>query len=363
MLAPEVAEGRVVVAMSGGVDSSVAAAMMHADGWDVVGMAMRLYADEKKSGKSCCSPDDLHDARAVAARSGFPFYVANYQEEFERRVVAAFVDDYRRGRTPSPCVLCNNHLKFEVLFERTASLGAEFLVTGHYARIERIGDRYALLRGVDRRKDQSYFLFGLARDALARIRFPLGGFTKEEVRALGRRLAVPTAEKPESQDICFVAGRDYAEFVESRLSPDQLVPGNIVHADTGDVLGTHDGIHRFTVGQRRGLGIAFAEPLYVKSINAESGDVTVGVRDRVGVARFRLERCNWLRWADVPRAFDADVQVRYRQDAVPCRVEVGEGGSATVTLFEALSGVAPGQAAVFYEGEEVLGGGWIEAAE
>lgn len=359
--------GRVVVAMSGGVDSSVVASMMHAEGWDVVGVSMRLYAEAGKAGKSCCSPDDLMDAREVAANSGFPFYVANYQEEFQRKVVDYFVDEYRRGRTPSPCILCNDHLKFDVLLERMVALGGRFLVTGHYARIEERAGRFALLRGADRRKDQSYFLFGLRRDDLAVIRFPLGGMVKDEVRDVGRELGVPTAEKPESQDICFVGGGQYADFVEARLAPDDIRPGRFVLASTGEVLGVHEGIHRFTVGQRRGLRISHPDPLYVKHIDGETGDVTVGTRDDIAERRFELMRCNWLRWAAPPDRFDALVQVRYRHRPVPCTVHVEdvETGTAVVTLHEPEPGISPGQAAVFYGGEgedaeEVLGGGWIE---
>lgn len=358
---PPPVRDRVVVAMSGGVDSSVVAAMMHADGWDVVGVSMRLYGDASKAGRSCCSPDDLHDARGVAAEAGFPFYVANYQDAFRERVIDYFVDEYRRGRTPSPCILCNDHLKFEVLLERMVALEGRYLVTGHYARIEERDGRLALLRGADGAKDQSYFLFGLSHAALTRVRFPLGGMTKSEVRDLGRRLGVPTADKPESQDVCFVAGADYATFVEARLAAEDRRPGRIVHATTGEVLGTHEGIHRFTVGQRRGLGIAHAAPLYVKRIDAEHGDVMVDTRDHVEEAAFVLSRCNWLRWAEPPASFVCDVQVRYRQQAVPCSVEVdGAGGGARVRLRQPHAGISPGQAAVFYDGDEVLGGGWIE---
>lgn len=361
--------GRVVVAMSGGVDSSVVAALMFADGWDVVGVSMRLYGDAKKAGKSCCSPDDLIDAREVATAAGLPFYVANYQEEFQRRVVDYFVDEYRRGRTPSPCILCNDHLKFDVLLDRMLALGGDVLATGHYARIERVGDgtpgggdaRWALMRGVDSAKDQSYFLFGLARDSLARIRFPLGGMDKEQVRALGRELGVPTADKRESQDICFVGGGRYADFVEERLDPALRKPGRFVRAGSGEVLGEHDGIHRFTVGQRRGMRIAHAEPLYVKAIDAATGDVTVGTRAEIAEKVFSVSRCNWLRWDAPPRAFRASVQVRYRHRAVPCAVVVGPDGTATVELDRAEAGISPGQAAVLYDGDEVLGGGWIES--
>lgn len=359
--APETLNGRVVVAMSGGVDSSVAAAILHAEGADVVGIAMRLYASPEGDTRSCCSPDDLYDARRVAESLGFPFYVANYQKAFQQRVVDYFVEEYRRGRTPSPCVACNDHLKFDILLQRMRALEGSALVTGHYARIERVGDRYALLRGVDAQKDQSYFLFGLRRELLAHIRFPLGGLTKGDVRERARALGLSTADKPESQDLCFVGRGDYASFVAAAdgAAP---TPGRIVHAGTGAVLGTHDGVHRFTVGQRRGLGIASSEPLYVQSIDADSGDVLVSGRDALAVRRVVIERCNWLRWDDPPASFRCEAQVRYRQQARPAEVEVGHD-RAVVTFDEPQYGVSPGQAAVVYDGDEVLGGGWIERTE
>lgn len=356
--------GRVVVAMSGGVDSSVVAAMLADQGTDVVGISMRLYANPRgDAGKSCCSPDDLLDAREVAATFGFPFYVANYQEEFQKRIVDYFVDEYRRGRTPSPCVLCNDHLKFDTLLERMQALGGEALATGHYARIVEKDGRHALLRGKDRKKDQSYFLFGLRREVLPHIRFPLGELTKPEVRKLAEELGVPTATKPESQDICFVAGGDYADFVEARLSEDELKSGNFVLASSGEVLGQHDGIHRFTVGQRKGLGIAWREPLYVKSIEPKNGDVLVDVASNVGARSFTIERANWQRWPVPPQGFEAAVQVRYRHRPVAARIEVdpNDATRARVEIDADERGITPGQAAVFYEGDEVLGGGWVES--
>lgn len=364
-LAPEHVAGRVVVAMSGGVDSSVVAAALHDAGEDVVGISMRLYATPAAAGKSCCSPDDLYDAREVASERGFPFYVANYQELFKQRVMDYFVDEYRKGRTPSPCILCNDHLKFDVLLDRMTRLGGASLATGHYARVEERDGRFALLRGVDRTKDQSYFLFGLQRADLARIQFPLGGKTKAEVRAMAVALGLVSADKPESQDICFIGAGHYADFVEERLAPEELRPGVIVRASTGETLGTHSGIHRFTVGQRRGLGIAAEAPLYVKSVDAETGTVFVGTKDEVAMRTFRIDRCNWLRWAQPPSSFECAVQVRYRHRAADAVVSVDatDPSLATVTLAAGEGGIAPGQAAVMYDGDEVLGGGWIVAVD
>lgn len=358
----DIARGRVIVAMSGGVDSSVVAALLHSQGQDVVGISMRLYATSHGTpGKSCCSPDDLLDARSVASVFGFPFYVANYQKEFQERIVNYFVEEYRLGRTPSPCVLCNDHLKFDTLLERMRALDGQYLATGHYARTVNVDGRTALFRGKDRKKDQSYFLFGLKREVLPSIRFPLGELTKEDVRALALDLGVPTATKRESQDICFVAGGGYADFVEERLEPHEIRAGNFVHGSTGEVLGEHEGIHRFTVGQRRGLGISSPDPLYVKSIDAESGTVYVDTADAIGTTRFRVDRVNWQRWETPPEDFEALVQIRYRHVPVMGRVSTKgcAEGEAVVELTAPESGVTPGQAAVFYDGDEVLGGGWV----
>lgn len=357
--------GRVVVAMSGGVDSSVVAAWLADSGHDVVGISMRLYAEAKAAGKSCCSPDDLFDARNVASRMGFPFYVANYQQEFQQRVIDTFLAEYARGRTPSPCVMCNNHLKFDILLQRMLALGGEVLATGHYARIERRDDRWALLRGVDGNKDQSYFLFGLNRQDLARIRFPLGGLTKPDVRRMAAKWELDVAEKPESQDICFVGGGNYAAFVEERLGSARLIPGQIVLEATGQVLGQHTGIHRFTIGQRRGLSIGWPEPLFVVGLDAASGTVLVAPRSGAARSRFVMTDCNWLRWESPPVSWTCSVQVRNRQRSMPCDVQrdLTDPRIAHVVLHTADMGISPGQAAVLYDGDEVLGGGWVDRVE
>ncbi|TDP76535.1 tRNA (5-methylaminomethyl-2-thiouridylate)-methyltransferase [Bradymonas sediminis] len=353
-------EGRVVVAMSGGVDSSVAAALLAEAGYDAVGISMRLYATPQENyTKSCCSPDDLFDARTVASSLGIPFYVANYQDAFKERVIDYFIDEYRYGRTPNPCVACNNHLKFDILLKRSLALGATFLATGHYARIDRSGEHPVMRMGVDRTKDQSYFLFGIPREALNRIIFPLGGLEKDEVRAEAHRLDIETADKPESHDICFVAGGDYKDFVAERLGKEKIQPGKIV-LPSGEVLGEHDGIHNFTVGQRRGLGVSYNEPLFVHSIRPSDGTVVVGPKGSAFSTALVADRCNWLSFERPPRSFECTVKTRYHASPVPAMVTVGDDPTiATVEFLDPQGAVSPGQAAVFYRGDEVLGGGWI----
>ncbi len=356
---------RTLVAMSGGVDSSVVAALLAEQGAETVGVSMRLYQSAHDApGKGCCSPDDLFDARSVAATLGMPFYVVNYEEAFEQKVIAHFVDEYRRGRTPSPCVLCNDHLKFDTLLELAADLEADTLATGHYARIvvDELSGRHKLLRGVDQKKDQSYFLFGIRREALPRVSFPLGGMQKSEVREHAERFGLPTAGKSESQDLCFVGGRHYLAFLEERLPTHERLPGAIVHVDSREVLGRHDGIHRYTIGQRRGLGVGGgAEPLYVVGIDPETAEVLVGPKRRLASETCTLTRCNWLAFEALEQPIEALVQVRYRHRAVPALVEPIGDGRARVTFRTPEAAVAPGQAAVVYRDQEVIGGGWIDA--
>ena len=354
---------RVVVAMSGGVDSSVTAAMVAEQGWDAIGISMRLYDTPPSSyTKSCCSPDDLFDARMVADELGMPFYVANYQQEFHKRVIDYFVDEYQQGRTPNPCVACNNHLKFDILLQRSLALGAKYLATGHFVRVDRSGEVPRLRKGLDDSKDQSYFLFGIPRDCLHRVMFPLGEMTKAQVRQRARMLKIETAEKPESQEICFVAGTSYKDFVAARLAAGQRVPGKMRHVD-GQVLGEHDGIHNFTIGQRKGLGISWHEPLYVQAIRPKEGTVVVGPKAGLYARGLVAERCNWLSFERPPGPMECEVRIRYRSQPVPALVTVGAGATTAFVEFEdPQKAVAPGQAAVFYRGDEVLGGGWIEEA-
>ncbi len=346
---------RVVVAMSGGVDSSAAAALLKEQGHEVIGMTLRVWSYESKAQcGSCCSPDDIDDARGVADALGIPFYVANVEDLFKERVVSPFVSSYLNGRTPIPCVACNRDLKFKFLLHRARSLGAK-LATGHYARIEQRGDRFVLLQGADAAKDQSYFLFTLGQDELKDLLFPVGDLTKPEVRAIAERHRLPTTHKPESMEICFVPDGDYARFVEKVAGPRPA--GEIVDA-AGNVLGQHDGIHRFTVGQRRGLGLSRPEPLYVQRIDAEKNQVVVGPVAEVHRASFGLLQPHWVSGEAPVSEEGLSVRIRHRHGGAPARVWLVDGRTQ-VELDVPARAVTPGQAAVFYRAQQVLGGGWI----
>lgn len=356
-------KSRVLVAMSGGVDSAVAAGLLAKDGWEVVGVAMRLYSypeDMRKVARTCCAPDDLQDARRVAAKVGASFYVANAQEEFKERVIEPFVADYRAGRTPSPCVLCNDHLKFDMLFERMRAFGLDKLATGHYAQVDQASDgRWRLLRGASHDKDQSYFLFGLGQRQLSQLLFPVGHLPKSRVRELADEMGLSIASKPDSQDICFVSasGGNAAAFVEN-WSKTPVEGGDILD-DDGKLLGRHDGVHHFTVGQRKGLMVPSPVPLFVKSIDAGSRRIVVGTKENAGCDVFRVERTNFVSGAAPSESQALTIRVRHRHVGVEGTVRVDGERSATVHLSAPTVGVAPGQAAVFYDGEEVVGGGWI----
>jgi tRNA-uridine 2-sulfurtransferase len=357
---------RVLVAMSGGVDSSVAAAMLCEQGYDVVGVAMRLAPDgpariTKRRG-TCCSHDDFEDARRVSERLGFPFYVVDLRADFGARVIGNFVSEYLAGRTPNPCVMCNREIKFDRLWSRARALEADFVATGHYARVSRDeSGRYHLLRAVDMSKDQSYFLFTLGQVELSRTLFPVGAMAKTEVRARARVLGLANADKPESQEICFVPDGDYARFVQ-RMAPDDAIrAGHIIDAD-GKILADHAGIHRFTVGQRRGLGIAASDPLYVREIRRDSGDVVVGSRTELNSRGLIARDVDLVDPSSHESAFDAEVKIRYRHPALPARLTLDSSRTAEVRFVSEGPAVTPGQACVFYRGDEVLGGGFIERA-
>ncbi len=352
---------RIVAAMSGGVDSSVAAALLADEGHDVVGLSMQLY-DQREGGQqfgSCCTIDDLHDARRVAAQLGIPHYIVNFERQFDEQVVSRFVREYTAARTPIPCVRCNSDLKFTTLLERAHGLDAPTVATGHYARVERSADgTYLLKRGVDASKDQSYFLFGLTQAQLACARFPLGARRKPEVRAYAEARSLPVAHKPDSHEICFVPDGDYAAFV-ARRAPDALRPGRIVDS-AGRTLGRHAGVHRFTVGQRRGLGISGPVPLYVTELDATSGRVTVGPHQALEQSTLRAGAVNWIAGRAPSGPLRMAAQIRHRHPAAPARVRVLEDGTAHVEFDDPQPAIAPGQAVVFYDGATVLGGGWIE---
>ena len=349
---------RIVVGMSGGVDSSVAAALLVEQGYEVVGVTMHLAGDSSR----CCSLDDADDARRVAESLGIRFYVANYTEQFRREVMEPFADAYLAGRTPIPCVACNRRFKFHHLLERARAFGATGVATGHYARLEDDGrGGRKLLRGRDESKDQSYFLFDLGQEQLTDACFPLGELTKDQVRERARALGLATAEKPESQEICFVPDGDYAAVVES-LRPNALPgEGEIVDGD-GRVLGRHAGVHRFTVGQRRGLGLSAPRPLYVTQLDPVTNRVRVGEVDELESSGAWIEEVSWVAGKAPAEVVEASVRVRYRDEARAAKIEPRDGGTAHVRFDRAVRAVAPGQAAVFYQGDTVLGGGWIASA-
>ena len=355
------APDRVVVAMSGGVDSSVAALLLRREGWDVVGVTLKLYSlDEEElptDHQGCCTLDDVEDARSVCRRLDIPHYVLNMEREFRDRVMDYFVEEYRRGRTPHPCIACNDRIKFSQLMDRADALGARYVATGHYARIHRTREGVTLLKGVDHAKDQSYVLFGMTQAQLSRTLLPVGGYRKEEIRDLALDAGLITADKPESQDICFIPLGDYREFLRQRTDG---VPGEIVDLN-GSVVGTHQGIEYYTVGQRRGLGsLPYSEePRYVIRLDAGVNRVVVGPESALYATEARLSGVNYVSGQEPEDGRPVSVKIRYKAYEAPATLHP-RPGSAIVRFREPQRAVTPGQAAVFYDGDTLLGGGTIE---
>jgi tRNA-specific 2-thiouridylase len=373
----------IAVAMSGGVDSSAVAAMLRHEGHSIVGLTMQLWNQRRLAGHAgmpesvqgrCCSIDDVYDARRVADTIGMPYYVVNHEARFERDVVKPFVSEYLAGRTPIPCSLCNNFLKFDEFLVMARQIGAEKIATGHYARVSYAEDsgRWFLLRPLDRAKDQTYFLFGLTQEQLSRTLFPLGGMTKAEVREVARLHGLASAEKPESQEICFVPGGDYKRFIEAYLEEQgEALPdssGELV-LTTGETIGEHSGIHNFTVGQRKGLGVATGSPLYVIQIKPASdraggqstpaNQVVLGPNELLYSQTLRARDLNWISIASLTAPLRVSVKIRHRHEPAMALLQNTVPGEVTATFDQPQRAITPGQAAVFYDGEVVVGGGWI----
>jgi len=357
----ETKKTRVIVGMSGGVDSSAAAALLLEQGYDVVGITLKLWPQDcvSRAEDKCCGPQAVTDARAVCHQLGIPYYLVDEAETFQKQVIAYFAEEYKAGRTPNPCVMCNEKLKFGALLDRARRLGGDFVATGHFARVEKSADgrRTLLKKGRDPRKDQSYFLFSLRQNQLARSLFPLGEKTKQDTRQTARDRRLKTADKEESMEICFVPDNDYGKFLEAAKLA-QRRRGEIVSLQ-GQVLGHHEGIEFYTVGQRKGLGLSSPKPLYVIELDSVNNRVVVGDDRALDREEFTVERCNWIPFDEPPPEMQVSAKIRYNNPGTPAIVRPQPGGGAKVKLLAAQRAITPGQACVFYDGDLVLGGGWI----
>lgn len=369
----QITNNTIAIAMSGGVDSSTVAAMLKAENYDLIGLTLQLWNQRRLAGKEgmpeqvqgrCCSIDDVYDARRVAEMLDIPYYVVNEQERFERDVVRPFVDEYLAGRTPIPCSLCNNHLKFDQLLMTARQIGADRIATGHYARngYDPARGRWILKRPADTSKDQTYFLFGLTQEQLSRTLFPLGNYTKPEVRDIAREHGLALASKPDSQEICFIPGGDYKKFMDAYLEEqDKTMPdssGELV-STAGEVIGHHEGIHNFTVGQRKGLGLSSTTPLYVIQIDSAAHKVTVGPETELTSHTLRARRLNWISVPRLEGQMRVKVKIRHRHEPAWATLQMTGNDEVLATFDEPARAVTPGQSAVFYDGDEVVGGGWI----
>ena len=356
---------RVVVAMSGGVDSSVAAALLVREGYDVVGMMMRLWSEPGRGPQApanrCCTPDQMADARRVADQLGIPFYVVDVQDYFRRSVVQFFIDEHARGRTPNPCIECNRQIRFRFLLDRALALDADYLATGHYARVQKTGDRYHLLKAIDEQKDQSYVLHILSQKELAQVLFPVGDYEKDEVRALADHFQLPVASKKESMDLCFLGDGDYRRFLRQH-APETATPGPILTGN-GRRLGEHDGLVFYTIGQRKGLGISTGTPMYVLYKDVGRNALIVGTRDQLGQTEIVARQVKWVSGEAPSKALPVEAKIRYKATPVEAQVEALSDDRVRVSFDEFVYGATSGQGVVFYDGDECLGGGLIADAE
>ena len=355
---------RVVVAMSGGVDSSVAAALLVEQGYDVVGMMMRLWSEETigvSTHNRCCTPDQMNDARRIAARLGIPFYVLDTKDVFRNTIVEYFIDQHRQGVTPNPCLECNRQIRFTYLLQNALALDAQFLATGHYARVSHQDWKHTLHKGLDDHKDQSYVLSVLTPDQLSHALFPVGEYTKAEVRELARKFGLPTASKKDSQDLCFIGDNNYRRFL-SDYAPEVMTPGAIVRT-SGEIVGEHNGLVNYTIGQRKGLGVPSSEPMYVIALDQIQNRLVIGTGEELGQTNLTARRVNWISGIAPTNPFRAEAKIRYKAAPVPAYIEPLPDARMCVTLDTPLRDITPGQGAVVYQGDQVLGGGLIERPE